>query len=58
LLRLLSREGPPGLNGGEGMRVKIGKVPPFARSVRNSGDESAKKSEKHRLLKKNRHGNF
>jgi len=27
-------------------------VQPFALSVRNSGDESAKKSEKHRLLKK------
>jgi len=40
------------------MRVKIGKVQPFASSVRNSGDESAKKSEKHRLLKKTGMGIF
>ena len=38
--------------------MKTGKVQPFARSVRNSGDESAKKSEKHRLLKKTGMGIF
>jgi len=58
LLRPLSREGPPEMTGGEETQVKTGKVQPFALSVRNSGDESAKKSEKHRLFKKTGMGFF